>query len=439
MDSTTAFVADLFRRESGRLCAVLAAQVGPARIDAVEDAVQDALVAAMRRWPVAGVPRNPAGWLYRSARNALVDRLRRARFEAALPDEDLQRALDAAAAGQDQFDAALAAVDSVEAGDPFADERLRLLACCCHPALSPGTQLALTLRLACGLGVEEIGRALLIDPATVAQRIVRGKRELRERAASLELPPLAELAATRGESIRHAIYLLFDAGYLNEGEGEWLRPAICADALRLARLLASHPATASPPAEALAALLCLCAARLPARSDAEGRPVPLARQDRSRWDPALIAEGYRRLERSIGGKRLSRYHIEAAIAAAHARAPSLAATDWAEIVEHYDQLCARFPGPAARLNRIVALGHARGAAAALAELQAAEALRGGEAGLAALEGGALHRATRAALLDALHEPQAAERAWLEAAERAPNPTIAGFFRARASESADAGR
>lgn len=233
----------------GRLIALLANRVGVARIDMVEDAVQDALISAMRNWSINTVPANPSAWLYTAAKNALTDRLRRARFE--VPAEfTLEPAADAD--------------NSFSAEGAFNDELLRLIAFCCHPALTPASQLALTLRLACGLSVEEIAHALLTSPQSIMQRIVRAKRQLRDADVTFDIAP-RELVQERLPRILNAIYLLFDAGYLSPRHPQWFRPLLCDDALRLDRMLADHPLTAEPETHALAALLHLTAARSPAR------------------------------------------------------------------------------------------------------------------------------------------------------------------------------
>lgn len=402
-------VADLFRRESGRLIALLANRVGVARIDMVEDAVQDALVCAMRSWAINSVPNNPSAWLYTTARNALTDRLRRSRFE--VPKEITEQIVTDAD-------------DSFEAEAAFDDEQLRLIAFCCHPSSSAASQLALTLRLACGLSVEEIAHALLSTSESISQRIVRAKRELRELNVTFDISP-KELVQERLPRILNAIYLLFDAGYLSPRHPQWFRPLLCEDALRLSRMLAAHPLTAEPETHALAALLHLTAARSPARVDEEGRPVPLARQDRSKWDRAAIAAGLHYFGESIRGDTVTRYHIEAAIAAAHASAPSFETTDWAQIVRHYDQLCESYPSPVATLNRIIALRYARGAEAALLALRASSELQGVQESM-------VYHATLAELHEALEEHRQAAAAFIAAAELAESDTLAELFRRRAA-------
>ncbi|HEY0684163.1 MAG TPA: sigma-70 family RNA polymerase sigma factor [Steroidobacter sp.] len=401
-------VADLFRRESGRLIALLASRVGVARIDMVEDAVQDALVSAMRNWSMNVVPNNPTAWLYTAARNALTDRLRRARFE--IPTEFTQ---EQAADPDNAF--------STEAA--FDDELLRLIAFCCHPSLTPASQLALTLRLACGLSVDEIAHALLTTPQSMNQRIVRAKRDLREAQVTFDIAP-RELVQERLPRILNAIYLLFDAGYLSPRHPQWFRPLLCEDALRLVRMLAAHPLTAEPETHALAALLHLTAARAPARVDAEGHPVPLAKQDRLRWNREVIDAGMEYFSQSIRGDAVTRYHIEAAIAVTHASASSLETTDWAQIVRHYDQLCELFPSPIATLNRVIALRYARGAQEALRALRASDELH-------AVQDRMVYHATVAELHEALEEHDQAAAEFSAAADLAESDTLAELFRRRA--------
>ena len=401
-------VADLFRRESGRLIALLANRAGVARIDMVEDAVQDALISAMRNWSINAVPTNPSAWLYTAARNALTDKLRRARFE--VPEEFTN-------------EPAAEADYSFSAESAFNDELLRLIAFCCHPSLTAASQLALTLRLACGLSVEEIAHALLTTPQSIMQRVVRAKRELRDAEVTFDIAP-RELVQERLPRILNAIYLLFDAGYLSPRHPQWFRPLLCEDALRLVRMLAEHPLTAEPETHALAALLHLTAARSPARVDDEGHPVPLAGQDRSRWNQAAINVGMAYFSRSIRGESLTRYHIEAAIATVHASATSMETTDWARIVRHYDQLCESFPSPVATLNRVIALRYARGAQEALVALRASDELH-------AIQDTMLYHATMAELHHALEEHEQAAAAFGAAADLAESDTLAELFRRRA--------
>lgn len=412
---TQTLVADLFRQESGRLTALLVGRVGAARLDVVEDAVQDALVAAMRSWAIQGAPRNPSGWLYVAARNALADRLRRQHFEIS---GDLQIEL---AQEPDSTFSTEAALD---------DELLRLIAYCCHPSLSAGAQLALTLRLACGLGVDEIAGALLTTSESISQRIVRAKRELRAVGATFDVSA-RELVDERLPRILNAIYLLFDAGYLSVHHQQWLRPVLCEDALRLVRMLTAHPSTDEPETHALAALLHLTAARMPARADAQGRPIPLANQDRSKWDRALIRAGFVHFAASIDGDTVTRYHIEAAIAAVHSRATSIETTDWGEILAHYDQLCELYPSPVATLNRVIALRYASGPEAALSALVASDELDSLQASL-------VYNATLAELHEALGQHAKAADAFGVAAALAGSNALAELFQTKGNAARERG-
>jgi RNA polymerase sigma-70 factor (ECF subfamily) len=294
--------------------------------------------------------------------------------------------------------------------------------------LTPASQLALTLRLACGLSVDEIAHALLTTADSISQRIVRAKRQLRDQAVSFDIPP-QQLVQDRLPGILNAIYLLFDAGYLSPRHPQWFRPLLCEDALRLSRMLAAHPLTAEPETHALTALLHLTAARSPARVDAEGHPVPLARQDRSRWNQQAMQAGLRYFSQAIRGNTLTRYHIESAIAATHAGATSIETTDWAQIVRHYDQLCELYPSPAATLNRIIALRYARGAEAALSVLRASNELH-------AIQESLVYHATLAELHEGLEEHEQAAAAFSAAAALAGSDTLAELFRRRAQAARD---
>jgi RNA polymerase sigma-70 factor, ECF subfamily len=375
----------LFRREFSRIVASLAARVGADRIDLVEDAVQDAMVAALRAWPRTGIPNNPGAWLHRASRNALIDRLRRARFEQ--PTDDvalLERPADAPGSDEPLSD------------EELSDELVRMLIYCCHPSLSHGAQVALTLRLACGLSIEEIARALFAAPESISQRIVRAKETLRRAAARFELPETAALHAERLPGVLQTLYLLFDAGYLSTVESEAIRPQLVADALRLTDILLAFGPTNTPATRALGALLHLVAARLPARRTADGALRTLEQQDRSLWDRAHMARGFYLLGAAAEGTELTRYHIEAAIAAVHARAPEFAATDWREIQQHYDLLLARFPSPAVAVSRAIAVRYAGGPDRAWRELTQ-------NAFDPAFENTVLNRAARAELLCALED------------------------------------
>lgn len=353
MDETRVhgLVDHLFRREAGRMVSTLCRVFGPHNLELAEDVVQEALLRALREWPFRGVPDDPRAWLGRVARNRALDLLRR----------DATLARKAPLLAEDDGEGAEA---EVFFGGEVADDQLRMVFTCCHPAVPREARVALTLKTAGGFGVPEIARAYLAREAAVAQRLVRAKRRIREAGARFEVPAGAELPA-RLDSVLEVLYLMFNEGYAAASGEAALRADVCAEAVRLAGLVAAHPATGLPRAHALAALLLLQGARLPARTDAAGDPVLLAEQDRSRWDGGLLARGLAHLERAAEGDDLSPYHLEAGIAAAHVTAPSYEATDWPYILGLYDALLAVKPSPVAALSRAVAVAMVRGPRAGL--------------------------------------------------------------------------
>jgi RNA polymerase sigma-70 factor (ECF subfamily) len=391
-------VEHLFRREAGRLVAVLTGILGPARLGEAEDLVQEALVRALREWPFRGVPANPQGWLVRVARNLALDLHRR--------DRVLARKLEALG-GEDPVlgDGALPSPEAAYGGE-MTDDTLRMVFTCCHPAVPADARVALTLKTVGGFGVTEIARAFLVREDAVAQRLVRAKRRLREPGVRFEVPAPAELPA-RLDSVLDVVYLTFNEGHAAAQGDELLRADVCAEAVRLARLLARHPVTGVPRAHALAALLLFHAARLPARVDAQGDLTLLPEQDRALWDRGLMAAGFRHLDRASSGDDLSPWHLEAGIAAVHAAAPSFEGTDWPRIVSLYDALLARRPSPVAALGRAVARAMVDGPAAALADVAA---LRGD----AALARSFLLPAAEARLREMVGEPAAAADAYRRA-------------------------
>lgn len=339
----------LFRRSSGEVVAVLARRMGGAHLDVIEEAVQEAFLRALRTWPYQGVPNNPKGWLYRVASRAALDAVTRGTRREAI--------LAGAWVGAPRYSPFVGR----ELPDPerIADDELALLLLSCDPVLSRTSRVMLTLKIGCGFSVREIASAFLTPAAAVAQRLVRAKRLLRERG---ERPPepTAELLRARAQVLREVVYLTFSGGHAAVEGDVLVRADLCGEALRLARLMLRHEGGDDPATRALAALMCLHAARLPARTDERGRLVPLDAQDRSLWDRSLIAEGFHHLERAADGHDMTRYHIEAGIAAVHASAPSPEATDWARIVDLYDLLLDGHPSPVVALNRAVAVGRAYG-------------------------------------------------------------------------------
>ena len=344
----------VWRIESARLVAGLARMVRD--VGLAEELAQDALVAALERWPESGVPDNPAAWLMATAKHRAIDRLRHEKLADRKHGEigrDLDDARDSAESEL------LAAMD-----DPVGDDLLRLVFVACHPVLAREARVALTLRLVGGLATPEIARAFLVPEATVAQRIVRAKRTLAGARVPFEVPRGPELAA-RLASVLEVIYLVFNEGYSATAGDDWLRPALCDEALRLGRILAGLLPD-EPEVHGLVALMEIQASRSPARVGPGGEPILLLDQDRGRWDPLLIRRGVAALARAerLGGAR-GPYALQAALAACHARAPTAAETDWARIVALYDELALVTPSPVVELNRAVAVGMASGPEAGL--------------------------------------------------------------------------
>jgi RNA polymerase sigma factor (sigma-70 family) len=345
----------VWRLEATRLTGAL--MRAGADLALAEDCVQDALVTAMERWPADGWPERPGAWLMTTAKHRLLDRVRHAQMAArehqALGDEADARA---AHLSPDPLDLLLA-----DEADEVGDDALRLMFISCHPKLAREAQWALTLRLVAGLTVAEIARALFTKEATIAQRITRAKAQLA--GEPFELPPASERAA-RLDAVCKVLYLMFNEGYVASSGAEWMRPTLCHEALRLARHLAALLPT-EPEALALQALLELQASRLPARTDAQGRPVLLLDQDRRRWDRLLLRRGLDALARCRGLHALrsegpGSLTLQAELAAVHARATHAEDTDWPELLRLYDALFALQPSAVIALNRAVALSHAIG-------------------------------------------------------------------------------
>lgn len=358
-DPVSEIVDHLFRREAGRLTAILAGRLGTAHLQLAEDVVQDALLRAMQTWPFNGVPENPSAWLLQTARNRAFDTLRRDRVLAG-------KTTALAALIAETADAALAAPPP-QFEDEIADRQLRMMFVCCAPALPVDAQVALVLKTLCGFGEREIAAAFLTSEAAIARKLVRARKLLRDARLTPEPPPASRLAPRVG-SVLAALYLLFNEGYKASHGDSLLRADLCAEALRLGELLAAHPVGDRPATHALLALQYLHAARLPARMTDDGSLLVLAAQDRSKWDRACIGRGLAHLGQSAAGERLSRYHLEAGIAAVHALAPDFARTDWPRILELYDDLLALEASPVIALNRTVVLARLEGAAAGLRAL-----------------------------------------------------------------------
>jgi RNA polymerase sigma-70 factor, ECF subfamily len=400
----------LYRSESRRVLATLIRLLGD--FDLAEEALQDAFTAAVAQWPRDGLPANPRAWLVSTGRFKAIDRLRRrARFDAALGE--LAARLD------DE------APDPADQGDEvFGDDRLRLIFTCCHPALPPDAQVAMTLREVCGLTTEEVARAFLTRAPTVAQRIVRAKARIREAAIPYEVPPPDELAG-RLAAVLRVVYLVFTEGYAPAAGASVVRADLAAEAVRLGRLLAELLPD-EPEVLGLLALMLLTDARRAARTTADGDLVLLADQDRSRWDRDGIAEGTALLRRAVAAEPVGPYTLQAAIAATHARAPRAEATDWDRIVGLYDLLARADPSPVVELNRAVAVAMRDGPAAGLALVD--DLLGRGQ-----LDGYHLAHAARADLLARLGRTAEARAAYRRAMALAGQEPERRFLQGRLAE------
>ena len=415
-------IAAVWRIEQARIVAGVARMVRD--IGLAEELAQDALVAALEHWPSDGVPANPGAWLMTTAKHRALDRLRR--------DKNLAAKLEQIGLDLEAREALVVPdfVDALDAArqDDIGDDLLRLVFTACHPLLSPDARVALTLKLLGGLTTAEIARASLVPEPTIAQRIVRAKRTLAEARVPFEVPRGEELAP-RLASVLEVVYLIFNEGYTATAGDDWMRPALCDEALRLARILAEL-APEEPEVHGLAALLELQASRTAARTDEQGNPVLLADQNRARWDHLLIRRGLAALSRAehlsdAQGLPLGPYALQAAIAACHARAPTAGATDWAGIAALYDALAQTTPSPVVELNRAVAVAMAFGPSAGLAivdQLLDEPALK------------SYHwlPAVRGDLLARLGRPEQARGEFLRAASLARNEREKALLEARAA-------
>ncbi|MEV1084911.1 RNA polymerase sigma factor [Streptomyces sp. NPDC050211] len=379
----------VFRAEYGRAVSVLVRFLGD--IDLAEEAVQDAFTTAVQRWPETGVPPSPAGWIVTTARNRAIDRLRRESSREA-------RHADAAL---------LHAPDTPAEEGPVRDDRLRLIFTCCHPALALQAQVALTLRLLGGLSTDRIARAFLVPEPTMAQRLVRAKAKIRDARIPYRVPRDADLP-DRLNGVLAVVYLIFNEGY----EGS---PELCAEAVRLGRLLAELMPD-EPEVTGLLALMLLIESRRAARQDEAGALVPLPEQDRDRWDRDLITEGQTLVRRCLRRNQPGPYQIQAAIQAVHSDAPTVDATDWSQILQLYDQLMALVPSPVVALNRAVAVAEVTGPAAALALVDTLD-----------LERYHVFHAVRADLLRRLDRTAEALAAYEAAIELSENPAERAYL------------
>lgn len=359
-----ALVDHLFRHQAGRMIATLVRVFGPRHIDLAEEVVQDALLKALQLWSYRGVPDNPSAWLIQVAKNRALDLLRR---EASLQQksEELARAF---AAQEKLANRRNESAPSGEMLPEILDDTLAMVFMACHPSLAREARVALTLKTVGGFGAGEIARAFLAKEPTIAQRLVRAKRLIRDEGISFELPSAKEMSA-RLDSVLEVIYLMFNEGYAAHSGENLVRADLCDEAIRLCSLLALHPATNLPKSHALLSLMLFQAARLETRLGEGGELSLLSEQDRSRWDRRLIALGFHHFDRSAAGQEFSEYHLQAAIASCHAAATRYELTNWEQIVRIYDFLVELNPSPVVALNRAVAIAKHRGAEEGLREVE----------------------------------------------------------------------
>ena len=351
-------VEHLFRHEAGRIVAALTGVFGLRHLELVEDALQEALLKALRQWSYGKLPPNPGAWLTQVAKNHALDRIRR--------DARFREKEDAIIAALEEHPA-LSALPGKFMPDDIRDDQLRLIFACCHSALPAEVRVALTLKTLCGFGVAEIARAFLATPETIAKRLTRARERLRQAAVPFEIPSGPELIV-RLDSVLDVLYLVFNEGYNASRGSELIRRDLCDEAIRLATLLTDHPASNAPKTHALLALFLFQAARFPARLDLEGEILRLHEQDRSLWNRELIAQGMAHLEKAGTGHEASEFHLQAGIASCHCLARNYEETDWSMILSLYDILVQLTGSPVVRLNRAVAVAKVRGAAAGLASL-----------------------------------------------------------------------
>lgn len=395
-------VGRVFREGSGRAVAALIRVLGD--IDVAEDAVQDAFMIALERWPVEGLPPNPGAWILTTGRNRAIDRLRRESLGRALLSDVVR-------------ERSTAADDPVHSPEPMDDDRLRLIFTCCHPALSAEAQVALTLRLLCGLETRDVARAFLVEEATMGQRLVRAKRKIKSAHIPYRVPSDAELPA-RLTPVLAVCYLVYNAGAGRAPEPGTGGEDLCGEGLRLARLLSSLMPD-EPEVTGLLALLLLNESRRSARFDEHGALVLLQDQDRGRWDPDLIGGGQDLVRACLVRDEPGPYQLQAAIQAVHTDAPTAARTDWSQIVALYDQLLHMTGTPVVALNRAIAVGEVKGPATALALVEELD-----------LDGYYLFHATRADLLRRLGRKADSIEAYRAAAALAPTQTERDFLSAR---------
>jgi len=350
----------LFRHEAGKMAAVLTRLLGTENLDLAEDLVQDTLLKAIEVWRFRGIPDNPPAWLYKVAHNKAIDWVRSGQRQSkilAAQNENIKSIWDLSSSNDQLF-----------SEDEIQDSVLRMMFACCHPAIAPESQIALTLKTLGGLSVAEIANAFLTSEETIAKRIYRAKEKIKQEKIKLDPPGLFELPH-RLNSVLHVLYLLYNEGYHASHHTKIIREDLCEEAMRLTYLLATHKATSLPKVKALMALMCLQSSRFDARTGELGEIILLEDQDRTQWSKPLIQQGLDFLARASEGNSLSEYHVEAAIASVHSLAPRFEETQWDKLLVLYQTLSELKPGPIVSLNKAIATGYALSFRAGIAELQ----------------------------------------------------------------------
>jgi RNA polymerase sigma factor (sigma-70 family) len=358
-EEVSQLVEHLFRHEAGKMIATLTKIFGIEHLTLAEDVVQETLARALQTWPFYGVPKNPSAWIMRAARNLALDVVRRRKvFQN--KQAEIIRLMDRDTAVADE---------AIFSEEEIRDDRLRLMFVCCHPAIPADAQVALVLKTLCGFGLTEISSAFLTTDAAIAKRITRAKQKIRQARIPFEIPSGEELAQ-RLENVLQSLYLLFNEGYKASTGDHLVRADLCEEAIRLAELLAQHPAGDQPKTHALLALMLLNASRIPTRVDSEGNLLRLKEQDRTQWDQSMIARGMFHFAQSAAGDQLSEYHLQAGIAACHCSAKDYESTDWRQILSLYDRLSEFDQSPIVALNRAVAFAKIHGPEAGITAVAA---------------------------------------------------------------------
>ncbi len=355
----------LFRHESGKMVSVLSRLLGLKNIETAQDIVQDTLYQAMNSWSFGNIPDNPSAWLYRTAKNKAIDHLRREKkFKEIGPQYSYL--------SQSEYTLSLA-VNNLFLENEIKDSQLRMMFACCHPSIPPESQIAVILKILCGLGVHEVAKAFLTNEETVTKRIYRAKEKMRSEKIELEVPHSDQLPQ-RIDSVLKSLYLLFNEGYNSSHPEKLIREDLCQEAMRLCLLLTRHRITNFPRSKALLALMCFQSSRLNTRLDDKQNIILLKYQDRSKWSRSLIKKGFDYLDAAADPFEISSYHFEAVIASLHAAAPSFEKTDWKSIYDLYEMLYQLQPNPVVSMNKAIASGYAISKQKALEELQAIKGL-----------------------------------------------------------------